>query len=162
MDHPREFIEVNSSPEFIEDMIQALDAHLGEYPGEIRIRPQWTIQYSQDNLDYKVRELHIDKRNKVFNSFLYTPRQEDTFGGDFQVFSPRKGQIPMFDAHHRIINTYAMQHVDTIKYAPNTFFAFLNDPWSIHRVGLRKGSWIPRQSINLVAEWKETEEEFLE
>lgn len=158
MDLEHDFVRANRSPEFLEDILQALQFHFVERPNqEVYIRPQWTIQYCKDMLDYKVRELHIDKRNKLFNSFLYIPDKNDTFGGDFQIFMPRIGQVPIFDANHRVVNTFAMEHVDTIPYQPNTFFAFLNDPWSIHRVGLRKGSNIPRRSINIVAEWKDKE-----
>lgn len=159
MNSEHEFTRVNQSSEFVEDVLEILQAHFGDRAvQDIHIRPQWTIQYCRDLHDYKVRELHIDKRNKVFNSFLYVPQEQDVYGGDFQIFTPRLHQVPLFDVHRRVINTFAMQHIDTIPYQSNTFFAFLNDPWSIHRVGLRKGSAIPRQSINIVAEWKEFED----
>jgi hypothetical protein len=69
-------------------------------------------------------------------------------GGDLDLYRWRRS--PRF-VRHRVLSA-DVEHAKTVRYAPNTYVAFVNSPWSVHGVSPRAVTSVPRRYVNFIAE----------
>ncbi len=98
-----------------------------------------------------VRPPHVDDAHKVFAGLFYMRAQDDdSRGGDLELFAPRGGDGFVFGGHY--VPSRQLGQRTRIPYAPNRFVAFVNSGVSVHGVSVREPTPHLRRYINLVAE----------
>jgi hypothetical protein len=96
-----------------------------------------------------VKTPHVDKHDKIFSALFYMRADDDqAAGGDLDLYRWRRA--PRF-VRHRVLPT-DVEHAKTVRYAPNTYVAFVNSPASVHGVSPRAATSVPRRYVNFIAE----------
>ena len=96
-----------------------------------------------------VRGPHVDNPTKMLVALLYLRDEDDSEGGDLQLFRLKRGRTlresVLPGCHFR---DDSVEYVKTVPYEPNTLFVWLNSPRSIHGVSPRLPTGRPRQFCN--------------
>jgi hypothetical protein len=101
-----------------------------------------------------VRAGHLDNPNKLFVGLFYLRHpDDDSVGGDLELYRYRAGQRPVFHGHE-IADRY-IEPVQTVRYEKNVLLVFLNSPAALHGVTVRELTPHTRLFLNLNAEVKE-------
>lgn len=96
-----------------------------------------------------VKTPHVDKYDKIFSALFYMrPPDDPTVGGDLDLYRWRRA--PRFVKHRALPSD--VERVKTVRYAANTYVAFVNSPQSVHGVSPREVTDVPRRYVNFIAE----------
>lgn len=99
-------------------------------PADIQYECQF--RENSERFDRTGMKLHLDKPNKIFQSFLYFRHQDDISTG---------GNLCMYKGS---------ELAKELEYRPNRFISFMNTPESWHSVNPRSDAKYPRKIINIV------------
>lgn len=170
----KDFARLHSSPEFFAEVVslfrdhwpEALKQALGgsllghsmglilrDEPGAARI-----LQDARCEINTPVtgpasvsRGAHLDTSNRLFTCLFYVrPPEDDSEGGDLQLFRWRNGPIEEFDSFQ--LPDEAVELVATIPYRANQVVIFPQGINALHGVGLRQPTPHTRQYVFISAE----------
>ncbi|MES1021705.1 2OG-Fe(II) oxygenase [Gloeocapsa sp. BRSZ] len=101
-----------------------------------------------------VRGSHLDLADKLFAGLFYLrDPQDDSTGGDLELYCFKKGRIQGF-RNSEITSSAYVERVKTIEYERNCLVLFINSIHSLHGVSPRSLTKHPRYFVNLVGEVK--------
>lgn len=159
----REFLEYHSSPLFWRDIVNVF----GEYittmypsispygpPSDPERQKKVTMRCAigantPTTTAGSVRGPHIDSTNELVAGLFYMPLPEDDAGGDLEVHELLA--FPQFRPPSELLPNLS-RRVKTVPYAPNTFFMFVNGPYSIHAVTPRQPTKLERRLVSFAVD----------
>jgi hypothetical protein len=173
-------VSAHLTREFFQDLIRVFRPHLlREYPDlETRFGPLDTRRiglrrrddYSQHDvlLDAQIsvhtpvtgapcadRGPHIKITDKPLEGFLYLrPDEDDSEGGDHEIFSIRPDAAPRF-GRQQTIDRAQLRLEKRIPYRRNTLVVLLNSPRSVQGLSPRTASPLPLMYFNFLAQMRE-------
>lgn len=176
----KEFINAQSSPEFLADVLRIFKPFiLEEYPDfEERFGPIDSMHAGVRKIDQKgkgtllldaqicintpvtdaptsVKIAHLDKENKLFAGLLYLrSSRDDSEGGELELYRYKKGKRPLFHGPRLIEDSYVEQ-VARVPYASGNFIFFLNSLDALHGVTPRAKTKHTRRFVNIIIETPE-------
>ena len=164
-----EFLEAHVTAEFYRDacsMLEIEDRTLKEDYQIIPRRMRSKNRLQRINMDClvgintpnskgkpdRVRGPHVDFPGELWAGMLYMPHWLDSAGGDLLIYRSTKPPDEMIFSGKAEVKDEDVEEVDMCAYAPNTAVFFENGLSSLHGVGYRRPSVLPRQLVNFVAE----------
>lgn len=97
----------------------------------------------------RVREVHVDKRTKIFNALLYMRDPQDVVeGGNLAVYEWKGSRRYLDDGV--TVSDDDVNEVAQVEYTANRLFMFLNSPDSLHGVTPRLVTPLTRRYINVL------------